>query len=123
MPPAIYVGGVFEYFFGDTRQLPGGEVSGNIWQFMGEGGYDIGLGDVVVVRPKAGLGLASLNGEGCIDGAGCTDNSETNLAFAPGTTFILLTQSLSLSLDLRYEMVFADADTLNALIVSAGIGF
>jgi opacity protein-like surface antigen len=119
---AIYVGGNFDYFFGDTLDVGGVELSGNIWQLMAEAGYDVGLGEVVVLRPKIGVGFASLNAETCIDPGGCTDDSSTDFALAPGATFILLTEKFSLSLDVRYDMIFAD-ETLNALIFSAGVGF
>jgi hypothetical protein len=90
---------------------------------MAEGGYDIGLGDVFVVRPKLGLGIASVNVEVCDDTLGCADDSETDFALAPGTTLILLTQSFSLSLDLRYDIILSDPEALNAVLLTAGIGF
>jgi len=119
----VYAGGNFDYFFGETIEAPDGELSGNIWQLAAEGGYDIGLGDSFVIRPKAGLGIASLNSEFCLDGYGCSDDSETDFLFAPGTTFLLFTSSVSLSLDLRYDIIFSDPEALNALLFSFGIGF
>lgn len=121
----IYVGGNFDYFFGDTLESPLGELSGNIWQLMGEGGYDIGIGGGLVLRPKLGLGIAGLSQEVCITNVGmgetCGDDSEVEFAAAPGVTFVYL-GPISLTLDLRYDMIFAE-ETGNALIVSAGIGF
>jgi hypothetical protein len=122
MPAAVYVGANFDYFFGDTQEFDEGEQSGNIWQLMAEGGYDVGLGKVVVLRPKLGVGLASVKGELCIPADECTEDSSTHFAMAPGAAFLLLTENFSLGLDVRYDMIFAD-QTLNALIFSAGVGF
>jgi hypothetical protein len=125
LPNALYLGGNFDYFFGETREAAGLELSGNIWQLMGEVGYDLGFGQgpFFVVRPKAGVGVAGLNGEACVEGLGCDDNSETNFAIAPGAAFMIFTKSVSVSLDFRYDMIFAEEEQLNALIFSAGIGF
>ncbi|HYO94777.1 MAG TPA: outer membrane beta-barrel protein [Polyangiaceae bacterium] len=120
---AVYLGANFDYFFGGSAELPGADVKANVWQLMAEGGYDIGLGDSVVLRPKLGAGAAWLNGEICNPTLDvCDDSSESSFAVAPGATFLYLGSSISLSLDLRYDIVMTD-DTLNALIVSAGIGF
>lgn len=122
MRNAVYLGGNFEYFFGETVTGPGSEFSANLWQLSAEGGYDVGLGDSFVIRPKLGVGMASIMAEACVAGV-CADDSESDFLLAPGATFILLTRSFSLSLDLRYAMVFAEPETANALIFSAGIGF
>jgi hypothetical protein len=127
LPMAVYVGGNFDYFFGETVEVAGGELSGNIWQLMAEGGYDLGVGDTFVIRPKLGLGFASVSTEGCFDfglGAGeqCTDDSSMEFAMAPGATFIYLGSKFSLSADLRYDMIFAE-EQANALLLSVGIGF
>lgn len=122
LPSAVYLGANFDYFFGETETLPTGDASANIWQAMAEGGYDIGLGQSLVLRPKAGVGFASLNGEACVDTLGCDSRSESNLALAPGLTFLVVTQNFILSLDTRYDLVFAE-ETASALLFSLGIGF
>lgn len=118
----IYVGGNFEYFFGSTLESPGAKLEGNIWQLMAEGGYDIGLGSRVVLRPKLGLGYAHTKLETCLTGFGCASDKSSDFAVAPGATFMLFLPMLSLSFDGRYEMVLAD-ETAKAFIFSAGIGF
>jgi hypothetical protein len=118
LPNAVYVGGVAEYFFGE--EVDG--VSSNIWQLMGEGGYDLGLGPTFVLRPKLGLGFANTSAEICVEGFGCEDDSSTDFALAPGATFMIFLPALSLSADVRYEFVFAE-ETAKALIFSAGVGF
>ncbi len=123
LPNAVYLGGNFDYFFGDSIDVAGTTLEGNIWQLMAEGGYDLGLGPNVVVRPKAGLGVAGLHSKRCPPTGACSDDSETDFAIAPGATFMLLTKNFSLSLDLRYDMILADPETLNGLIFSVGVGF
>jgi hypothetical protein len=118
----IYVGGNIEYFFGEKVELLGGSVKSNIWQITAEGGYDIGLGDRLVLRPKLGLGPATARAEGCQAVGGCISNSETKLAIIPGATFMVFLPVLSLSFDARYEIVTSDP-TAKAFIFSAGIGF
>lgn len=125
LPNAVYLGGAFDYFLGEERETDGLTLDANIWQLMAEAGYDVGFGSgpFVVVRPKLGAGVAGLSSEVCVESLGCDAESETNFALAPGATFLLLTKSVSVSLDLRYDMIFAEEETLNALIFSAGIGF
>ncbi len=126
LPNAVYVGGVVEYFFGDELELPAtaltpaSKLSGNIWQLMAEGGYDIGLGPIFVLRPKLGAGLANLNQESCF--GPCSSEAKSYFALAPGATFLVITPVLKVSADVRYELVFAD-ETAKALIWTAGIGF
>ena len=124
LPNAIYLGGNFEYFFGDSTEVLGFKVKANILQFSVEGGYDIGLGQSFVIRPKVGVGLAHFESsvEGCPAGATCTGSSETKAALAPGVTFLLFTQKVSVSLDVRYDAVLSDP-SLKGLIFSAGVGF
>jgi hypothetical protein len=120
LPNAIYAGGVFEYFFGDSQEVAGVKVKANLWQLMAEGGYDLGLGPTFVLRPKVGAGLANLRGETCLDG--CVSDSESDLAIAPGATFLLFLPGFRLSADVRYDLVFAEK-TQKALILTAGFGF
>jgi hypothetical protein len=122
LPNAVYVGGNFEYFFGSTVETSDIDTSGNLWQLTAEGGYDIGLGPIFVLRPKVGAGVAGSSFETCdLEGA-CVDDSSTDFVLAPGASFILMPPGFSLSLDVRYDMIFAER-TLNGVIFAAGIGF
>lgn len=47
---ALYFGGVFDYFFGESRTLLGTKVGANLWQVAVEGGYDLQLSEGVLVR-------------------------------------------------------------------------
>lgn len=121
LPSAVYVGGTFEYFFGGSIDSPLGEQKGNAWHLLGEGGYDLGLGENFVVRPKLGVGLGNLKTELCSDGD-CKSDSSTNFAMAPGVKLMLITPRFGLSLDTRYAMIFGD-ETAKALIFTIGVGF
>lgn len=117
----IYVGGNVEYFFGDKLEAAGTSLKGNIWQITAEGGYDIGLGSRLVLRPKLGLGPATARAEACFAGV-CNSDSKTHMAIIPGATFMVFLPVLSLSFDGRYEVVTSDPSS-KAFIFSAGIGF
>ncbi len=138
LPNAVYVGGNFDYFFGEEEELGDASYQSNIWQLMAEGGYDIGVAPVFVIRPKLGVGFATINSESCAGTLGCRDDSSTNFALAPGAKFMFLTENFGLSADLRYDIIFAEeppectgtggcveggTETANALILSIGIGF
>lgn len=103
LPNAVYLGGNFDYFFGERASDSG------LVMVMAEGGYDLGLGENFVIRPKAGLGFASVDSNG-------------RFAIAPGTKLMLFTSAVSLSIDVRYALIFDDP-TLNGLVMSFGIGF
>ncbi len=126
LPQAVYLGGSFEYFFGGSVDYAGGlKAKANIWQLSAEGGYDIGLGENFVIRPKVGVGVASLKTsfEGCVGvGSECDSSTDTKALLAPGVTFMLFTQRISLALDVRYAHVFSDPSA-KGIIFAAGIGF
>lgn len=122
MDNAVYVGGNFDYFFGQELDDALGSVDGNIWHLMAEGGYDIGLLHFFVLRPKLGLGVAKWKTDVCVDALGCTKNSGSDLALAPGAKLMLFTPILNVSFDARYVLVFSE-ETSKALVFSAGIGF
>jgi hypothetical protein len=116
----IYVGGNFDYFFGGSVEAGGFKTSGHVWQLMAEGGYDVGLTDLMVIRPKLGLGPASMSTEVCA--MSCSSDSVTKFAVAPGAAFMLFTPVIKLALDLRYDIILADP-TAKALLFSVGVGF
>jgi hypothetical protein len=121
LPNAVYLGGNVEYFFGDKVGDDTNGMSGNLWQLTAEGGYDVGLGPIFVLRPKLGAGIANLRQKTCLEGL-CDTESSGKFALLPGATFILMPPGFRLSVDLRYELVFAD-HTPKALLLAVGIGF
>lgn len=118
----IYVGGNVEYFFGGTLDSPLGEIDSNIWQLSAEGGYDIGLGEHFVLRPKLGLGYAYVSSETCITGGDCSSDSDGKPLIAPGAKFMFFLSKLQLDFDARYAIVTSDPSA-KAFIFSIGIGF
>jgi len=124
----IYVGGNAEYFFGGSIDRPFGTSDAKIWQLSAEGGYDFGVGDNLVIRPKLGLGMAHLSTSDCVESSpiagppGCLDGNDTKPLIAPGAKFILMFSRFELALDGRYAVVTSDP-TRKAFIFSAGIGF
>ena len=122
LPMAVYVGANFDYFFGGETESEGVLSRGKLWQTMAEGGYDIGFGDIWVIRPKLGLGPARLSLEACTIGLACSGDSTVNMAMAPGATFILLTSYFKLVMDARWDLIFAEATT-QAFILSLGVGY
>lgn len=123
----IYLGGNAEYFFGGTLESPVGNLAtskldANIWQLSAEGGYDFGIGDHLVLRPKLGLGIAHLSSEQCLTGVPCVSDSDTKPLIAPGAKLILMFSRFELSFDGRYAIVTSDP-TSKAFIFSVGIGF
>jgi len=105
LPSAVYLGGSFDYFFG--------EKSTNLWELMGQAGYDIGVGrsPQLLLRPKVGLGAAMPSGDG------------GRFVTAPGATIMFITSGFLLALDGRLDLVFAGGPPLKAIVFSVGIGF
>lgn len=123
LPNAVYVGANFEYFLGGSVDLPGGELSSNVYQLSAEGGYDLGFAERFVLRPKVGLGMAGVKSEACADVGGCASDSSTNFLATPGLAFLFLGERFSFSADVRYAMIFADPEQLNGILLAVGIGF
>ena len=124
LPSAVYLGASFEYFFGDAYEHEGSKHDSRFWQPTVEGGYDLALGPAFVIRPKLRAGVASHRGENC--GAGttreCSAQTTRYFVVAPGAKLLFLTDSLSLSADVRYDVVFLDHTTADALVFGAGAG-
>ena len=58
LPAALYLGASFDYFFGESDDAI--DIEFNLYQVMGNVGYDIGLGPLTL-RPSLGLGVASIS--------------------------------------------------------------
>jgi hypothetical protein len=121
LPMAIYVGGYFDYFFGREAEVEGVLTRGNVWDLMAEGGFDVGLGDIWVLRPKVGVGAARLSVETCQIDLQCSKSAQVDVALAPGATFLLVTRYFKLAFDVRYDLIFADTTT-SAVVLSLGVG-
>lgn len=120
----LYVGGVLDYFLGDSQEetIPGFgvapaqtlEVSVNVLQFGAEVGYDVGASDGFVVRPKVGVGYASVTGE--VTAGGMTTSSDASgIAITPGVQGLLDLDSLFLSFDARFNILTVEAENTDPL--------
>jgi hypothetical protein len=120
---AIYLGVRFVYYLGDSEDVPATmftpamEASFNIWELGIEGGYDVPAGPLTV-RPGLGLGIASVNAE--VLGV---SNSETYLMIAPGVSLLYdVSDSIFVGLDVRFQLIFGDPDTVKSLPLFANVG-
>jgi hypothetical protein len=123
LPVGAYLGGNLDYFFGESFEGYAGTSEDRLWQTMVEAGFDLALSPELVIRPKLGVGLASTHHEDCSVSFGCLENSSTQWAVAPGAKLVFLTGPVSLSADVRYDMIFLDSMTAEALITGVGVGF
>lgn len=91
LPMDLYVGGMFDYFFGehDERTVGGvySEYSYSLWLLAPEVGYDFGITPEFMARPFGGIGIAAVNGESCSRGPGfdlCNDFSDSDVGLTLG---------------------------------------
>ncbi len=87
MPTSIYVGGVFDYFFGSTNTVSAlgstVETKTSLWLLGGEIGYDLGLTPQIVLRPIAGIGFASGSAKVCASSTGVPEQCASSTASDP----------------------------------------
>jgi hypothetical protein len=91
LPMDLYVGGMFDYFFGEHEESTINgfhtEYSFSFWLLSPEVGYDFGIIPSLMVRPFGGIGLAAVNGESCTQGPGvnvCNDFSDSDVGLLLG---------------------------------------
>jgi hypothetical protein len=117
LPASLYLGGAFDYFFGESDEVGSADVSNSILQLQARIGYDLGLGPFTL-RPNLGLGLATAASE--LDTARVTDNY---FVLAPGAEFLLGLGLLTASAEARYNKVFSDeGGDADAVIFGLGLG-
>jgi hypothetical protein len=125
LEPGVYLGGRFDYFLGGSEDTFSGELSVNIWQLMGEVGYDVRLGPEAALRPKLGLGVASVRSESCIsmmDVSSCGGDTESKFAVAPGAQLLYSLGLVFISADARFNHVFVDDVNVDGFLLGAGVG-
>jgi hypothetical protein len=119
LPMGVFIGGNFDYFLGDSE----GDSSWNVYQFMVEGGYDIGLGPTAVIRPQLGLGYTTYHAEACFLDT-CIDASSSDPSIAPGVRFLMDFGSVYGHASARYNHPFSDGNADGILLgVGAGMTF
>lgn len=122
--PPIYVGGVFDFFIGESEDVTAPfvstEVSANAWLVQAEVGYDFGVSQSVVLRPKAGIGVTTVNAEICTGPilVTCPDDSESDFSFAPGLEIPIDLGGLYIAPEARFNLV----DDASGFIMAFGIG-
>lgn len=116
LPASLYLGASLDYFFGESEDVAGIDVSASLLQLMANVGYDAGLGPLTL-RPSLGLGLAQSNVEG-----GAFDDSKGNFVLSPGAEAIIGLGLLSVSGEVRYNKVFVDGD-FDGIYFGVGLGF
>jgi len=120
LPASIYLGGSFDYFFGESKDAGlDTEISNSILQLMARVGYDFGVGPLTL-RPQLGFGLSSAK-----TSVGDVDNSDSKYALAPGAELVFSLGLLSLGAEASYNVVLsgnANASP-NALVLGVGLGF
>ena len=86
LDPSVYLGGELNYFIGATQRFPQyGDVEGSlsVVQYGAEAGYDIGLSEAWVMRPKLGVGAATVTARVRVEG-NRGELSEDGLALIAG---------------------------------------
>lgn len=124
--PGVYIGGRFDYFFGGSEKVSvlgvEAETSFNIYQFLLEAGYDVGLNEAMVLRPKLGLGFGKVSAEMCSGGTCIEADSDTEFVLSPGVNFLYNFDPIYLNIDARYNMLMAEENS-EAFVLGAGAGF
>lgn len=118
LPGSLYLGGSFDYFFGESETRLNQDVSASLLQLMGRVGYDLGLGPLTL-RPQLGFGYAQSDGE-----IGSIESSNSDFVLAPGLEFTFGLGLLSIGAEASYNKVFADDEVeLDAIVLGIGLGF
>lgn len=117
----LYLGGLFNYFWGD--RAGGDSVNARINQVTlgGDVGYDIPLGDRAVLRPVLGIGATIVMGEICVLGSCADDQSDPYLLLAPGVVLVIALGDLYLGAEARYFYLPDDAFP-DGLLLGGNIG-
>jgi hypothetical protein len=124
--PGVYIGGLFDFFVGDSEDTSVGgianaEVSANLWLFQLEGGYDFGVTRSIVIRPKLGLGVTTVNFEACgnaLGVGGCSDDSDGEFAFGLGAEALFDLDPVYIAPEMRFNL----GNDISAVIFMVGVG-
>jgi hypothetical protein len=101
LPFRLYLGGMFTYNLGFSRDTLVGSVTGRIMPLGVEAGYDLEL-ELLTIRPYLGLGVGLAGGDLKLDAS----NGTTKFALWPGVLAMYnITDQLFVGLDLRYTIV------------------
>lgn len=110
LPMNLYLGARFDYFFGEKEEGGFfGSYKANNWGVVPEVGYDVGLTDIIVLRPKLGFGI--MRARGCI-GDLCTNTVAGDLSF--GAELPVSLGAFTLSPEARFNFWLGEGEA-NAL--------
>jgi hypothetical protein len=111
----LYLGASFDYFFSETTQLDGFDISGGRYQLLGNVGLEFGV-PLFRLRPLLGLGY----GHTQLDASSGTDTTQHEFVVAPAAELLVSLGLIDVSAELRYN--FARVDSL-VVGLGAGISF
>lgn len=119
----FYLGAVGEYFFGESRKTLTAQEDSSSWQWLAEGGYDFGVLDNLVIRPKLGLGFSAWRyHRELFETARATQTlDDYDPALTVGAQFLTPIKSLQLSGDIRYN-TYGGVRSADALMIGLSIG-
>lgn len=108
LPNGVYLGGMFDYFIGESQTASSGGTSitadAHMWDIGAEGGFDFSLTDAVVIRPFLGLGIAESSAQVCTDQIGgpmCVNGSASDTFLEIGGLINYMTGSMMFGGDVR----------------------
>lgn len=122
----LYLGGSADLFLGASKSVLGNEIDADHFQIMGEAGYDLGLGDLLVLRPLGAVGLGRHAVGFCFEESGvCGNNAETGVVLGAGANLMVDLGGFFLGADTRLNWLVGNADESTSLIlgISAGASF
>jgi hypothetical protein len=129
LKPGLYLGADFNYFWGGSRTVAGlnagASVHANVYDVLGEVGYDVWVGRMGVLRPKIGLGIGIVRGTFCgstnFAGA-CATDSKSGFTIAPGAEYVHFFGPGFLSLEAKWEDVMLSGPDASAVVLGIGLG-
>ena len=130
LPPGVYLGADFNYYWGESRTISGVNAAvsahANIYDVLGDVGYDFWIHRTGVLRPKIGLGIGVARGTFCgsvlYSAGACATDSHTGFTIAPGVEYLHYFGPAYLSLEAKYEEVMLDGPNPSAVVLGIGLG-
>jgi hypothetical protein len=122
----IYIGGLFDYWFGESDEsnalgVAGASSSFSAWDLMAVVGYDAGVTRSIVIRPYGGFGIIHGDFEYCASvvfvGETCQDDSDSDGAGVIGGEALFDLGGFHIGPELRI-LIYDDA----AFIFGGNIG-
>jgi hypothetical protein len=115
----LFVGASFEYYLGGSEDVLGEDVSFNMYSFMLEPGYDIAVGEGLVLRPQLGIGFTWEHFDAPEPIGGTTEN---DFAIAPGVQFLADVGGVFIQAGAKYHHIFVEDGNADGFLLNAGVG-